>query len=245
MISRVLSVRPTSILYCSYCLILSQLLAIPAYSAQLYRWIDEDGLIRYSDNISSVQSKKAFQIVTPDGRVISTQQAAKSPEQAREERATKNRQAEEMKIKAEVDARLASMQAHHDNVLLMTFTNEGEILVAQEERLSIIDSVIKLLKKNIQTEQGKLLVEEKRAKSLYLDKNLTIPGGQAQKIEYFTEKILAKQQQLGLKIDERGKVKQQYIKDLIRYRELTSLKKQKDISDEAMKIRLKQESFYQ
>jgi len=221
MINRVLSVRPASILFCSYCLILSQFLAVPAYSAQLYRWIDEDGVIRYSDSISSVQSKNTFQIVTPYGRVLSTKEAAKPPEQAREERATKNRQAE----KAEVTARLAAIQQHHDNVLLMTFTNEGEILVAQGERLSIIDSVITLLKKNILTEQGKLLVEEKRAKTLYLDKNRTIPGGQAQKIEYFTEKVLAKQQYLSLKIEERGKIKQQYINDLIRYRELTKLQK--------------------
>ncbi len=241
MISRVLCLRLVSILNC---LILSQLLTVPAYSAQLYRWVDENGQIRYSDNISSVQSKKAFQIVTPDGRVISTKEATKSPEQRREERAKKNRLAEELRIKAEVDARIAAMQQHHDNVLLMTFTNEDEILTAQDERLSVIDSVIQLLKKNIKTEQEKLLVEEKRAKALYLDKNQTIPGGQAQKIEYFTEKILTKQQHLSLKIEEREKIKLQYIKDLIRYRELTVLKKQKHIDEEAEKARLKEENFY-
>ncbi len=136
------------------------------------------------------------------------------------------------------------MQEHHDNVLLMTFTNEKEILVAQDERLSVIDSVIQLLKKNINTEQEKLLKEEARAKALYLDKNLPVPGGQAQKIEYFTEKVLTKQQHLSLKIDERDKIKQQYIQDLIRYRELTKLEKQKNLADKAEKARLKEESFY-
>jgi single-stranded DNA-binding protein len=241
MISRVFSVRQTSILYC---LIFSQFLALPAYSAQLYKWVDENGQIRYSDNITSDQSKKAFQTLTPDGRVLSTKEASKPPEQIREERAEKNRQAEELRIKAEVNARLAAMQEHHDNVLLMTFTNEKEILVAQDERLSVIDSVIQLLKKNINTEQEKLQKEEARAKALYLDKNLPVPGGQAQKIEYFTEKVLTKQQHLSLKIDERDKVKQQYIQDLIRYRELTKLKKQKNLADEAEKARLKEESFY-
>ncbi len=241
MISRVFSVRPTSMLYC---LIFSQFLALPTYSAQLYKWVDENGQIRYSDNITSDQSKKAFQTLTPDGRVLTTKEASKPPEQMREERAEKNRQAEELRIKAEVNARLAAMQEHHDNVLLMTFTNEKEILVAQDERLSVIDSVIQLLKKNINTEQEKLLKEEARAKALYLDKNLPVPGGQAQKIEYFTEKVLTKQQHLSLKIDERDKIKQQYIQDLIRYRELTKLEKQKNLADKAEKARLKEESFY-
>ena len=244
MISRVASVKPASILCYSYCFIFSLFLAMPAYSAQLYKWVDDDGVIRYSDSLPTVQSKKKFQVVTPDGRVLSTQEAAQSPEQIREERAAKNRVADEMRIKAEVDARLAARQEHHDNVLLMTFTNENEILAAQDERLSVIDSVIKLLKRNIETEQGKLLVEEKRAKTLYLDKNRTIPGGQAQKIEYFTEKVLNKQQHLSLKFKERAKIKQQYVQDLIRYRELTALKKQKNIVEEAERIRLKEESFY-
>jgi len=55
---------------------------------------------------------------------------------------------------------------------------------------------------------------------------------------------LTKQQHLSLKIEEREKIKLQYIKDLIRYRELTVLKKQKHIDEEAEKARLKEENFY-
>ncbi len=72
-----------------YCLIFSQFLALPTYSAQLYKWVDENGQIRYSDNITSDQSKKAFQTLTPDGRVLTTKEASKPPEQMREERAEK------------------------------------------------------------------------------------------------------------------------------------------------------------
>jgi hypothetical protein len=48
-----------------------------------------------------------------------------------------------------------------------------------------------------------------------------VPGGLAQNIEYFNEKILGIQQQLELKTEEREKVKKQYAEDLLRYRELT------------------------
>jgi hypothetical protein len=48
-----------------------------------------------------------------------------------------------------------------------------------------------------------------------------VPGGLAQNIEYFREKILNKQKQLDLKVEEKSRIKQQYSQDLLRYRELS------------------------
>jgi len=243
MTSRVPSVQLTLFWQLISGLLISQLIALPTFSAPLYKWVDENGEIRYSDSLPANQSRKRFQTLTPSGRIITTREAAKTPEQKRNERLQRNLQAEENRIKAEVEKRLSAQQEHHDNVLLMTFTHEGEIQEAQNERLAVIDSVIKLLNKNIETEKTKLQREEKRAKELYLDKNLEIPGGQAQKIEYFTNKVLSKQQHLSLKLEERGKVKQQYIQDLIRYRELRELIKHKEIAEQAEQERLKLEKF--
>lgn len=229
-------------LSCSF--FLTILISFPVSSSSLYKWIDENGEVRYSDNLPSDQTKKGFQTITPDGRVLTIKEKAKPPQQIREERAAKKRLAEESRIQAEVNARLSAMQEHHDNVLLMTFTNENEILEAENERLAVIDSVIQLLKKNVITEQEKLKVEEDRAKRLYRDKNIPVPGGQAQKIEYFTDKVLSKQQHLSQKIAERKKVKQQYVKDLIRYRELIKIAKRRELAEEEEKARLKEESLY-
>jgi len=121
------------------------------------------------------------------------------------------------------------LKEHHDNVLLMTFTNETEIVSAQNERIEVIDSVINLLRKNILLEQEKLEQQEKQVKQAYTDKGKEVPGGYAQKIEYSINKILSTQQQLDLKIKERDSVKQQYIEDLIRYRELIKLKKEQNL----------------
>ena len=200
------------------------LLASSAYCAPLYKWVDEDGSIRYSDNLPSSQTQKRFQTLSPEGRLLSTKEAPKSPAELQRERDEKKRIEDEARIKAEVEARLVAAQEHHDNVLLMTFTDEKEIIEAQNERLAVIDSVIQLLGKNITTEQEKLQREERIAKQTYTDKNIEIPGGQAQKIEYFTEKLLSKQQSLDLKLQERDRVKQQYTTDLIRYRELIRLR---------------------
>ncbi len=189
----------------------------PAPAASLYKWIDENGEIRYSDQLPADQSRKRHQKLTSDGRIVETTEAAKSAEQLALEKEEKKRQEEEEKrLKQE-----KAIKDHHDNVLLMTFSNETEILEAQNERLDVIDSVIKLLRKNIANEQEKLTQQEKRANQLYTQKGQDVPGGMAQNIEYSVEKILGIQRQLGLKLEERGKIKQQYVNDLLRYRELT------------------------
>lgn len=224
---------------------LNGLITSQVSAAPLYKWSDDDGQIRYSDTLPVDRSKEGFQTITPEGRILTTKEKSKTPEEKRRERAAKAKQQEELKLQAEKEARLAAIKEHHDNVLLMTFTNEEEINIAQQERLAVIDSVISLLRKNIKTEQEKLKKEEDKAKRLYLDNNQEIPGGQAQKIEYFTEKVLTKQQHLSLKIAEREKVKQQYAMDLIRYRKLIKQKQQQQQAEAAEKARLKEESYYQ
>lgn len=251
MINRVFPVSAAFVSQLTLTILVGVVVTAPAYSAPpspqpppLYKWVEESGEVRYSDHLPSSQAKEGFQKVTPSGRVIVTKEKAKPPEVLREERATKRRQEEAARIQAEVDRRVAAMNEHHDNVLMMTFTNEEEITVAQDERLAVIDSVIRLLRKNIKTEQEKLKKEEDRAKRLYLDKNVEVPGGQAQKIEYFTEKVLTKQLHLNQKLEERKKVKEQYIKDLIRYRELTIIKAKQEKAKEEERRRLKEESYY-
>jgi hypothetical protein len=199
------------------CLISAMLFQSSAQAAKLYKWVDEEGNIRYSDRLTVDQAKQRHQTLTPDGRVIETKEKSLSDA----ERAEIARQKELERIEAEKQAKIKAEKDHHDRVLMMTFTSENEILEAQKERIEVIDSVIQLLKKNIKTEQGKLLELEQRAQTQFISKNRAVPGGLAQKIEYYSEKILNKQKQLELKIGEKSRINQQYANDLDRYRELS------------------------
>lgn len=199
------------------CLASTFLIVNIGQAAKLYKWIDEDGNVRYSDRLTVQQSQQRHQTLTPDGRVLDTQERALS----QSERDEIKRQQELQKIEAERQARIKAEKDHHDRVLMMTFTSEAEILEAQKERLDVIDSVINLLNKNIQSEQEKLAQLEQRAQTQYINKDKVVPGGLAQNIEYFSEKILNKQRQLELKVEEKTRLKEQYANDLLRYRELS------------------------
>lgn len=203
------------------CGLLCILLYHPGVHSELYKWVDEDGVIRYSDHLPVDQSSKRHYTLSPDGRIVDIKEAAIPPEELARQRAEKKRLEREARLNAERAAQQQAIKDHHDNVLLMTFSNEDEIIEAQNERLEVIDSVIHLLRKNIKNEQQKLETLESRAERNYISKDKSVPGGLAQNIEYFSEKILGIQQQLGLKLDERDRVKEQYATDLIRYRTLT------------------------
>ena len=81
--------------------------------------------------------------------------------------------------------------------------------------------MIGLLRRNIENEIRTIERLEARARAEFTDKGEEVPGGLAQNIEYFNEKLLNKQKQLELKIEEKQRVKRQYAEDLIRFEELS------------------------
>lgn len=203
--------------------VVATLLAL-TFSSQLlalYKWVDENGQIHYSEQLPLDRSKQRFQTLDKAGRILDTQEAKKTPEQKRQERAEQERLQREEEARQREEERIRREKAFNDNVLLMTFSTEQEIVEAQKERIDVIDSVIGLLLKDIEAEENKLTELQDRARAVYSDKGKEVPGGLAQNIEYSEEKIANHKEHLQLKLDERDKIEQQYIDDLERFRVLT------------------------
>jgi len=182
----------------------------------LYKWVDENGQVRYSDRLPAAQVKKKHHQLNSQGVVVTTREAAKTEEEIAAEKEAKRIQEEQ----AAEQARLDELQYKKDQVLLMTFSSEQELALARDDRLAVLDSVIRLISKNIETTQEKLAELEAQAEELYTSKGREIPGGLAQKIEHFSRKIESRTDQLLLKIAEKDKINEQYELDLARYREL-------------------------
>jgi hypothetical protein len=198
-------------------------IALCAFASQLsagalYKWVDENGQIRYSDQLPPNQTNKQHQQLNSQGVVLSTQGAAKTPEQraieAEIQRKVEEEQAEE--------ARLKAIQDRKDKVLLLTFNSEGEIEHARENRIQVVDSVINLIESSIDTTQQKLDQLKKSADRNYVSQGEEIPGGLAQKIEHFERKIEIRNTQLQAKVREKEKINEKYDLDLERYRLLKS-----------------------
>jgi hypothetical protein len=181
-----------------------------ANAGTLYKWIDEDGRIRYSDRLPAAQAKKKHQQLNTQGMVLSTTEAAKS----KAELAAKLKLEQEQAAQAELN----KVQNKKDQVLLLTFSNEKEIGLARDDRIEVLDSVIQLINKSLLATQKTLGQLQTSAEQNYLSKGKEVPGGLAQKIEHFTRKMELRGAQLDLKIMEKDKINERYEADLARFR---------------------------
>jgi hypothetical protein len=186
----------------------------------LYKWVDENGQIRYSDRLPPKQVKKQHQQLNSQGVVLSTKEAAKSDEELAAE-AEAQRKLEEQEAK---EAKLKAIQDKKDQVLLLTFSSEEELGLARDDRLDVLDSVIQLINKSIAATQKQLQQLITTADEIYLSKGKEVPGGLAQKIEHFTGKLENRYAQLELKMAKKDRINEQYALDVARYRELTTEK---------------------
>lgn len=189
-----------------------------ANAAALYKWIDENGQVRYSDRLPASQVKKEHQQLNSQGVVVGTTKAARTKEEIEAE-ADAKRLAEEA---AAEEARIKEIQDKKDQVLLLTFSSEKELELARDDRLEVLDSVIRLITKSIDSTQKTLEELQTQAEQYYTSQGKDVPGGLAQKIEHFTRKIENRTDQLLLKVEEKDKINEQFELDLARFRELKS-----------------------
>ncbi len=189
-----------------------------SYASTLYKWIDENGEIRYSDRLPPDQLKKKHELLNQHGVVVDTKEAAKTREQldaeAEEKKALELKTAEEERIKEKQDK--------IDRVLLLTFSSEDEMKSVHDNRIDVIESVIRLIRKSIAATEEQLIKLEDSADLNYLSKGKEVPGGLAQNIEHFTRKVTNRSEQLRLKEVEKQKIEEKFDIDLARYRWLKS-----------------------
>lgn len=185
-------------------------------AAALYKWVDENGQIHYSERMPPAQSRKKHQQLNSQGLVVSTKEAAKSETELALEAEAKRK--EELRLAEE--ARIKELQFRKDQVLLLTFSSEEELSRVREDRLSVLDSVMNLIAKSIDTTTEKLEKLQAVADENYISQDKQVPGGLAQKIEHFSRKIENRNAQLQVKLAEKNKINGQFDVDLARYRHL-------------------------
>ena len=195
------------------CLILLGI-SFSASAGKLYKWVDENGEVRYSDRVPPSQVKQELKTLNAQGVVIETREAAKTEEEIK---AFKEVQ-KELQARQEVQRQNKEAQVRLDRVLLLTFSSEAEMNRVKDNRIDVLDSVIRLIYKSIATTQDKLIRLQNIAKQQYTSKGLEIPGGLAQNIEESIRKINNRDKQLALKLGEKYKIEAQYEVDIARFR---------------------------
>jgi len=131
------------------------LLTIPlsAMGGKLYRWVDEDGRVQYSDRVPpSQQSKEHTRLDGKSGIELEKVKAARSKEEVEKELA---REKALKRLRTE-QQRLIESQKAADRVLLRTFRSEEDIKMARDGKLTAIDVHIQVIRGNIKRLKNRL-----------------------------------------------------------------------------------------
>ena len=129
--------------------------AAPLVEAATYKWVDDQGIVHYTDKIPLEAVNKGNTELNKQGLQVKKNDPALTPEQRRAKDLEDDRQKLLVKQREDVERR--------DRALLNTYTTEGEIDLARSRALTTIDSQVasaqsyttQLTKRKLELEQKK------------------------------------------------------------------------------------------
>ena len=185
--------------------------------AKLYKWVDENGNVQYSDKIPPTAVKKSHEQLDERGLVIEKKERAKTPEEIAEEERVR-------KLQEETRRRLEEQRAR-DRVLLSTYRNEDEIILARDGKLATYDAQIRITYNNIARLKDRLSYQKKRAASLERQ-GKPIPPQLKKGIENTRREINENYASILRQENGKKQIRAKYALDLKRFRELSKLKEE-------------------
>jgi hypothetical protein len=127
-------------------------------AGKLYRWVDEQGKVHYSDQVPPQYIDLSRDELSDKGLRKQTIPRAKTAEEVAREQELERLRAEQQ--------RLIEKQQAEDRVLLRTFRSEDDILLARDGKLEAIDVMIRVIQSNIRRYQKRLADLQRQAANL-------------------------------------------------------------------------------
>ncbi len=197
-----------------FLLLILALAALPA-SARLYKWVDEEGNVHYSDKLPPTAVKNPYSKLDERGLVIEKKGRAKTPEEIARE--------EELRRLREEQRRQLEEQRARDKVLLNTFRSEDDIILARDGKLATYDAQIRIAYTNIERLKAWLATQKKKAAN-FERQGRKVPAKLLKEIENTRQQIKANYESILRQEKDKEFIRRKYAADLKRFRELKALK---------------------
>lgn len=185
---------------------------VAADGRKLFRWVDDEGRVHYSDVVPPTQAKQGRSELNQRGVTVRNIDRAKTAEEIAE-------QARQARIRAELE-RIAREQARADRILLDTYSSVHVMEQTRDAKITGLQGQIRVTEGNILNLRKQLDAQMGRAAALERS-GKPVP-------EHLQNDIIATQDQVrrGLEFildrrDEIAAVRAQFAKDIARYREIT------------------------
>ena len=200
-------------------LMLMALLATPATAQKLYRWVDKDGNVHYSDQVPPDEIDQAREELNEKGMVIESVDVAASAEDLE----ALGEQAERLRTER---ARLL-LQIAKDREIEESYADEEEIIRNRERKLGGINLVIRNSTTFIESQSDSLTSLQKRKTKVEADGGNVSDAFQSM-LDDLDRQITQQQAVLETKTRERDEVVGFYDKELASYRAMLKRKEQRE-----------------
>lgn len=204
--------RPT---HFKTCLILSLALLLSgelAVAKKMYRWVDENGNVYFSDQVPPDQVKHERETLNEKARVLETLEKAKTAEQLEQQKRLDALRKEQEKIVAK--------QAANDKVLLSTFRTLEDMNRTLDNKLAALDVEQRVIEGNVKrfeiqlTHQQQQAADDERNARRVSEKLLADIAASKQQIE-------ETKQELARHVAERQATEKEFRADMARFQFLT------------------------
>lgn len=202
---------------------LSLLIAAPLQAGKLYRWVDDQGKVFYSDKVPPTEVQHKLDTLNQQGVVVDRVDAAKTKEDLAREAELEKRRIEQQQLIEE--------QKKADRVLLRTFRTEDDIFMARNGKLASIDAKIQIVRGNIRRQKTQL-AELQLAAANMERAGQAIATNQLKEIENIRNQINGDYQGIIAQEELKQQIREKYAADLARFRELRNLKPEEGVVPE-------------
>ncbi len=208
-------IRRRSFLLPGGCLALALMLAVPAQAQQLYRWVDDDGNVHYTDTLPPERARDGRSVFSRDGSRVGEVERAPTPEELAEQEARrlqeKERQAREQEERAQ--------QMEYDRMLLRTFNDEAHIERTRKERLEALTASQRQLMARSERDEEEL--EELRARAAQVERTgRGDPDAVYERIRHVEQRLASRDARAAELDQAMNALEKEYDNHLARFREL-------------------------
>lgn len=179
---------------------------------KLYKWVDENGQVTYSDQVPPEQIKKEHEELNAHGVVVEKVDDIKTPEEMKAERVEKARLFEEKRQAKKLEKQRLN--------IIKAYSNEDEIIRLKTERLSALERNIELAKQSLDFQ--KISREQLLSMAAGNERSgIEISEALKSRIIAVEEKIEYQIKFIRVKKEEMTQVKEKFANDIKVYREAT------------------------
>jgi hypothetical protein len=190
----------------------------PAALAGMYKWVDENGEVHYSDRVPPEEVKQEREVLNEQGMTVKVYERAKTPEELAE--------AKRQRAIQEEEERKAAEQAKKDQVLMATYTNEEDMINTRDGKLDSIEGLIQLTERRIESMQKRLAELTDDAAS-YERSGKPVPQVLTRQIDNIRKQTAENKTFIITKQEEQQIIREQFDRDIARFHELRNSRNRK------------------